>query len=99
MKLEELEQFYKGKRVLVTGHTGFKGTWLCRILTLAGAEVTGYALAAPTNPSIFEKTGLEMTMDSVIGDIRDREQLKKVFDRVRPEIVFHLAAQPIVRDS
>lgn len=91
--------FYKGKRVLVTGHTGFKGSWLCRILTDMGAEVTGYAKEPPTNPSLFYGAGLGETMDSVIGDIRDLEHLKQTFDRVRPEIVFHLAAQPIVRDS
>lgn len=99
MNMDELTAFYRGKRVLVTGHTGFKGSWLCRILTLAGAEVTGYSLTPPTDPSLFAIAGLEDTMDSVIGDVRDLAHLKEVFDRVRPEIVFHLAAQPIVRDS
>lgn len=97
--LEECSKFYRGKRVLVTGHTGFKGAWLCRILTLAGAQVTGYALEAPTEPSLFGIAGLEDTMDSVIGDIRDLAKLKQVFERVRPEVVIHLAAQPLVRDS
>lgn len=97
--MSELFDFYKGKKVLVTGHTGFKGSWLCRILTLAGAEVTGYGLKPPTDPSLFQIAGLEDTMNSVIGDIRNREALKQVFDQVQPEIVFHLAAQPIVRDS
>ena len=92
-------RFYKGKNVLVTGHTGFKGSWLCRILTDMGAVVGGYAKEPPTNPSLFYGAGLGETMDSVIGDIRDRKLLKEVFDRVQPEIVFHLAAQPIVRDS
>ena len=69
--LDTCREFYKGKRVLVTGHTGFKGAWLSRILTLAGAKVTGYALEAPTDPSLFGITALEDTMDSVIGDIRD----------------------------
>lgn len=91
--------FYKGKKILVTGHTGFKGTWLCRILTLAGAQVTGYSLEPPTEPSLFAVAGLSETMDSVIGDIRDLSHLSKVFERVQPELVFHLAAQPIVRDS
>lgn len=91
--------FYKGKKVLVTGHTGFKGSWLSRILTLAGAQVTGYSLEPPTEPSLFYVAGLPETMDSVIGDIRDREHLMEVFRRVQPEIVIHLAAQPIVRDS
>ena len=98
MKLTGLE-FYNGKKVLVTGHTGFKGSWLVRILTLAGAQVTGYSLEPPTDQSIFEVAGLGKTMDSVIGDIRDLDHLKEVFARVQPEIVIHLAAQPIVRDS
>ncbi|MGN0317905.1 MAG: CDP-glucose 4,6-dehydratase [Lachnospira sp.] len=91
--------FYKGKKVLVTGHTGFKGTWLCRILVNAGADVTGYSLEAPTNPSLFSIAGLEGKMKSIIGDIRDYDHLFSVFEESRPEIVFHLAAQPIVRDS
>lgn len=94
-----LPDFYKGKRVLVTGHTGFKGTWLCRILTMAGAEVTGYALKPPTEPSLFELSGIEVQMRSCIGDIRDLEHLDQIFKETRPEIVLHLAAQPIVRDS
>lgn len=89
--------FYKGRRVLVTGHTGFKGAWLCKLLTMLGAEVTGYALEAPTSPSLFEM--LSLPINSVIGDVRDFDKLKSVFDEAQPEIVFHLAAQPIVRDS
>lgn len=92
-------KWYEGKKVLVTGHTGFKGSWLCQILVNAGAEVTGYALEAPTSPSLFELCGIGSRMNSVNGDIRDLEYLKKVFDDVQPEIVLHLAAQPIVRDS
>lgn len=91
--------FYKGKRVLVTGHTGFKGSWLCRILVNAGAVVTGYSLNPPTNPNLFSLAGLEGHMHSVIGDIRDLAFLSKTFDEAQPEIVLHLAAQPIVRDS
>ena len=97
--LEACREFYNGKKVLVTGHTGFKGAWLVRILTLAGASVTGYALEAPTDPALFKIAGLDDTVDSVIGDIRDLAHLKQVFERVRPELVIHLAAQPIVRDS
>ena len=91
--------FYHGKRVFVTGHTGFKGTWLCRMLVGAGAVVTGYSLVPPTNPNIFSLAGLEGKMTSVIGDIRDFDSLKAAFDAAKPEIVLHLAAQPIVRDS
>lgn len=99
MTIEELGKFYKDKRVLVTGHTGFKGAWLCRILTLAGAKVTGFALKPPTDPSLFEIGGLEETMDSVTGDVRDLKAMEQVFVRAQPQVVFHLAAQPIVRDS
>lgn len=91
--------FYKGKTVLVTGHTGFKGTWLCKILISAGANVIGYSLEAPTNPSLFELSGIEKDIVSIIGDIRDFDKLLSVFKKYKPELVFHLAAQPIVRDS
>lgn len=91
--------FYKGKKILVTGHTGFKGSWLCRILVLAGAKVTGYALEAPTSPSLFMTAGIGDMVQSITGDIRDLAHLRQVFEETQPEIVFHLAAQPIVRDS
>lgn len=91
--------FYKGKKVFVTGHTGFKGSWLCRILISAGAEVTGYSLTPPTTPNLFDIADIKPHINSVIGDIRDFEALKKAYDDADPEIVFHLAAQPIVRDS
>ena len=91
--------FYKGKRVFVTGHTGFKGSWLCKMLANAGAIVTGYSLNPPTKPSLFEIVGIGQDVHSVIGDIRDYKTLKAAFDEAQPEIVFHLAAQPIVRDS
>ena len=91
--------FYKGKRVFVTGHTGFKGSWLCRVLINAGADVYGYSLNPPTSPSLFELSGVGNYMTSYIGDIRDFENLKKCFFEADPEIVLHLAAQPIVRDS
>lgn len=91
--------FYKGKRVLVTGHTGFKGSWLCKMLTNARAVVTGFSLEPPTSPSLFELAHIQEDVNSVIGDIRDYSVLKKVFDEFQPEIVLHLAAQPIVRES
>ncbi len=99
MRLEELKDFYEGKRVLVTGHTGFKGSWLCRILALAGAQVTGYALDPPTDPSVYHIAGIGETIKDIRGDVRDLEALRRAFDAARPEIVIHLAAQPIVRDS
>jgi CDP-glucose 4,6-dehydratase len=91
--------FYKGKRVFVTGHTGFKGSWLCKLLSNVGANVSGYSLESPTNPSLFNIAGIAQDVYSVIGDIRDYKALKEAFDAVQPEIVLHLAAQPIVRDS
>lgn len=91
--------FYQNKRVFVTGHTGFKGTWLCRILLNAGAIVTGYSLEPPTNPNLFDLSDVKGRMTHVIGDIRDLKSLKAAFDAAQPEIVLHLAAQPIVRDS
>lgn len=96
---DEVLSFYRGKRVFITGHTGFKGSWLCRILTLAGAHVTGYSLEAPTEPSLFSLARIESDIHSVIGDIRDFDKLKQVFDEAAPECVFHLAAQPLVRES
>jgi CDP-glucose 4,6-dehydratase len=90
-------RFWKGRRVLVTGHTGFKGAWLCRILAHAGAQVTGYALAPPTAPSLFELANVGDALCSVIGDVRDIAHLRRTFDRACPQVVFHLAAQPLVR--
>ena len=91
--------FYQGKKVLITGHTGFKGTWMCAMLLQAGAQVIGYALEPPTDPSIFRLTEMEQKMTSVSGDIRDLGRLKETFNRYQPEIVIHMAAQPIVRES
>lgn len=91
--------FYNGKKVLITGHTGFKGTWLSKILINAGANVVGYSLEPPTNPSLFNISRIEEKMTSIIGDVRDLKHLKEVFEQEKPEIVFHLAAQPIVRTS
>jgi CDP-glucose 4,6-dehydratase len=89
-------EFYKGKRVLVTGHTGFKGSWLCETLVNAGAEVVGYSLEPPTEPSLFNLLKLGGRMISIIGDVRDFDHLNAVIKKYKPEIVFHLAAQPIV---
>ena len=93
------KQFYNGKKILVTGHTGFKGAWMCKVLVMLGAHVTGYALEAPTKPSLYEMSNVSKEVDSIIGDIRDIEKLKSVFKSVQPEIVIHMAAQPLVRNS
>ena len=93
------EKFYKNRKVLVTGHTGFKGTWLCRMLFNMGAIVTGYSLEPPTQPNLFSMADIENKIHSVAGDIRDLKHLRNIFEKVQPEIVFHLAAQPIVRES
>lgn len=93
------KSFYHGKKVLVTGHTGFKGTWLCTVLLELGARVAGYALEPPTCPSLFELAHMGERMNSYIGDIRDLRRLEQVFTEFRPEIVIHMAAQPIVRES
>lgn len=91
--------FYKGKKVFITGHTGFKGTWLTDILLLAGADVTGYGMKPTTDPSLFEVTGTSKKMNSIIGDIRNKDLLIKAVQETQPEIIFHLAAQPLVRLS
>lgn len=88
---------YKGKTVLVTGHTGFKGSWLCLWLEKLGSNVVGYSLEAPSKPNHFSL--LNLKMDSVIGDIRDRNNLQKIFEKYKPDVVFHLAAQSLVRYS
>ena len=92
-------EFWQGKRVLITGHTGFKGGWLSLWLQSMGAEVVGYALSPPTNPSLFEVAKVGQGMTSIIGDIRDLTNLKQVFNAHQPEIVIHMAAQPLVRYS
>lgn len=94
-----MDSFYQGKKVLITGHTGFKGTWMCAVLLELGAEVTGYGLEPPTSPSLFALTDMEKRIQSLSGDIRDIVHLKGVFDELHPEIVIHMAAQPIVRES
>lgn len=92
-------EFWGGKRVLITGHTGFKGAWLTLWLGRLGASLTGYALAPPTQPNLFETAGVSAIMRSVHGDVRDAARLGKVFGEAMPEIVFHLAAQSLVRAS
>lgn len=94
-----MKDFYKGKTILVTGHTGFKGAYLCQILLQMGANVIGYSLKPATEPSLFEILQLEQRMISIIGDVRDYGALNAVFQKFQPEIVIHLAAQPIVRES
>lgn len=91
--------FFRGKRVFITGHTGFKGAWMCRVLVDAGAILTGYSLEPPTEPNLFSLSDVAGKMNSVIGDVRDFAHLKRVFNEAQPEIVLHLAAQPIVRTS
>lgn len=91
--------FYRGKKVLVTGHTGFKGSWLCVMLKKLGAEVTGYALEECEETGLYHLCGIDKEITSVLGDVRDYNHMLEVFQKVQPEIVFHLAAQPIVRES
>lgn len=91
--------FYKGKKVFITGHTGFKGSWMCEVLLESGAEVIGYSLEPPTKPNLFEICHLEERMTSILGDVRDLTHLMEVFQKEQPEIVIHMAAQPIVREA
>lgn len=97
--MRELSEFYSGKKVLITGHTGFKGTWMCETLLHLGADLYGYALNPPTDPSLFDICDMANRIHSYEGDVRDLEYLKKVFSEVQPEIVIHMAAQPLVRES
>ena len=91
--------FYRGKRVLVTGHTGFKGAWLLLWLHALGARVTGFALAPPTDPSLYDLCGIDKLVTSVIADIRDPASLARALQSAAPEIIIHMAAQPLVRES
>ncbi|WP_413287834.1 CDP-glucose 4,6-dehydratase [Bdellovibrio sp. HCB337] len=94
-----VSSFWKNKKVFLTGHTGFKGSWMSLWLHKMGAQVTGYALQPPTNPSLFEAAGIASLIQSHIGDIRDFENLKKVLSDAKPDIIIHMAAQPLVRYS
>lgn len=91
--------YYQGKRVLVTGHTGFKGSWLCEWLLSLGAEVTGFALPPAPAPALFNQLGLATRVRHVAGDIRDLAAVRRVVEEAKPQFVFHLAAQPLVRFS
>lgn len=93
------KEFWNGKNVFLTGHTGFKGSWLSIWLNQLGANVTGYSLQPPTSPSLFEKAGIKKLLNHYIGDIRDLENLKKEMIVANPDIVIHMAAQPLVRES
>ncbi|MEI7993893.1 MAG: CDP-glucose 4,6-dehydratase [Methylococcaceae bacterium] len=97
MEWSLFENAYKGKKVIITGHTGFKGSWLSLILKKMGADVLGYSLTPPTSPSHFDC--FNWGGESVIGDIRDLENMSKVFQKFNPDVICHLAAQPIVRQS
>lgn len=99
MDLEKTLKYYKGKRVLITGHTGFKGSWLAYILDSIDAEITGYSLEPKTEPSLFKSLSFSKKFNSIIGDIRDKEKLKNAIKDCNPEFIFHLAAQPIVLES
>lgn len=90
---------YKGKKILVTGHTGFKGSWMSQWLLQLNADVYGYALEPSTTPSLYDQLGLKDRMTNKIGDIRDLDVLKQYIASIEPDIIFHLAAQPLVRDS
>ena len=92
-------EFWKGKKVLITGHTGFKGSWLSLWLQKMGADLVGYSLLPPTSPSLFEEASVVTGMRSIIGDVRDLEKIKHVMQEEQPEIIFHLAAQALVRPS
>lgn len=93
------KSFFTGKNVLVTGHTGFKGSWLCRELYLLGANVYGYSLKPPTNPNLYTLAHLDDIVDSRLGDIRDFDKLYSEYEDIKPDIVIHMAAQPIVREG
>jgi len=93
------KNFWKGKRIFLTGHTGFKGSWLSLWLSSLGADVKGYALKPPSSPSLFNEANVESVIDSQIADIRDQKTLYKSMTTFDPDIVIHMAAQPLVRSE
>jgi len=107
--IKDIMKFYNNKRVLITGHTGFKGSWMTQVLLMAGAHITGYALEPPSDPNMFSLLGFDRMSDdtnndtgsltNVYADIRDLDRLKDTFSKAKPEIVIHMAAQPLVRES
>ena len=97
--MKQFNGIYKNRKVLVTGHTGFKGSWLCLLLNQLGADVYGYALEPPTIPSLYKEANINELITSYIGDVRDYDYLLKVLQEVQPEIIIHMAAQPLVMDS
>ena len=99
MELKEVLNFYKGKRIFLTGHTGFKGSWLLYLLDSVGSKVTGYSLAPQTTPSLFSSLNFSNNITSVIGDIRNKKEFQNAFNECNPEFVFHMAAQPLVIES
>ena len=99
VKKNLFDNFYKDRKVFITGHTGFKGSWLSILLNWLGAEVHGYALDPNTNPSLFELAGIDQIVSSSIGDIRDYKLLSETLKKVQPEVIIHMAAQPLVRES
>ena len=99
MELKEILNHYKGKRVLITGHTGFKGSWLTYLLDSIGSQITGYSLEPNTEPSLFKSLSFSKKFNSIIGDIRNKEKFKETIQSFKPEFIFHLAAQPLVIES
>ena len=93
------KEFWRGRKVLITGHNGFKGSWLSLWLLKMGAEVTGYALMPPTNPNLFDLLNIAEDMQTIFADIRDKERLIATVRQTEPEVIFHMAAQPLVLDA
>jgi CDP-glucose 4,6-dehydratase len=99
MDIKKILKFYRGKRILITGHTGFKGSWLSYILDYVGSEITGFSLKPNTEPSLFKSLNFTKKFNSIIGDIRDKDKLREIIKNFKPEFIFHLAAQPLVIES